>query len=262
MQLVFGLGPIGGNIGLNLVEHHQEVGGLDLSSERAHEWSAESGAPAWDDPAQVPWTTVDSVIIAVRTADQVASVLDTLHEHVGERDLTVLIVTTLTPHDAARLLSAGRESWQMYEAPVSGGPEGARTGSMTMLVFGPETTAEQNAFFDLIAGTVVHLHSAGHPSLVKLVNNTLGTYNLLALAHFLRIAEGEGMDPKALMEILAISSGNSWMREHFMDVAADLLVKDSHLLSTVIGDLPTFTVDDQTEETVRAARALFDPDQR
>lgn len=262
MQLIFGLGPIGGNIGLNLASHQQDVLGLDLDPERARQWQADAGASSFDDPSQVPWQDVTTVVIAVRTADQVASVLTTLREHAGEQHLTVLIVTTLTPHDARRLLGEGTSAWRMFEGPVSGGPDGARDGSQAMLLFGPQPTAKEQTFFGIIAGSVVTLHAAGHPSIVKLLNNTLGTYNLLALSAFVHIGESQGVPPRELMDILAVSSGNSWMRAHFEGVAADLLVKDSHLLESVIGELPTLTVDESTEARIHDARALLAADRR
>ena len=101
MHLVIGLGPIGGNVGARLAELGRDVYGYDLSPDRVREWSEENTSPAGGDLAAVDWPSVDSVHIAVRLADQVSSVFDSLQDHAG-RPLSVFVHTTLAPKDPAR----------------------------------------------------------------------------------------------------------------------------------------------------------------
>ncbi len=53
---------------------------------------------------------------------------------------TVLVNTTLAPREAQQICSFAQDGWQVFESPVSGGPQGARTGSMTIFLAGPEPT--------------------------------------------------------------------------------------------------------------------------
>ena len=47
----------------------------------------------------------------------------------GETPLSVFVLTTLTSRDAIRILGDSPAAWRTFEAPLSGGPQGARAGS-------------------------------------------------------------------------------------------------------------------------------------
>ncbi len=259
MRLVIGLGPIGGNVGARLAELGQDVYGYDLNPDRVREWSKETESPAGSDLAAVDWPCVDSVHIAVRLADQVSSVFDSLRDHAG-RPLTVVVHTTLAPEDARRLCSSAPDSWRVFEAPVSGGPAGARHGSMTIFLSGPPTTDAEDKLLADIAGRVFAMQSYGQPALVKLLNNALATYNLAATARMLNLAAQQGVPPQKLFEAIAASTGQSWMSDNFIDVQYDLLLKDVGLLRGAIGSLPAADLDDDVEQAIVHARALLSPD--
>src|SRR5688572_5724391 len=151
MHLIIGLGPIGGNIGARLAELGRKVYGNEFNADRVREWSEETKSPAASDLKAVDWPSVDSVHIAVRLADQVSSVFKTLQEHTS-RPLTVFVHTTLAPEDARRIFSSAPDSWRAFEAPVSGGPQGARQGSMTIFLGGPATNETEDKLLTDISG--------------------------------------------------------------------------------------------------------------
>jgi 3-hydroxyisobutyrate dehydrogenase-like beta-hydroxyacid dehydrogenase len=154
----------------------RRVHGNDLDPDRVREWSAATNSSAGCDLAAVDWPAVDTVPIAVPTADQVSSVSESLQEHAA-RPLTVLVHTTLAPGDARRVFSSAPGSWRAFEVPVSGGPQGARRGSMTTFVAGPAPTEEEE-LLAAISGRIFRIQSYGQPALVKLLNNALATYDM------------------------------------------------------------------------------------
>jgi 3-hydroxyisobutyrate dehydrogenase/putative dehydrogenase len=259
MHLVIGLGPIGGNVGARLAELGRDVYGYDLSPDRVREWSEENTSPAGGDLAAVDWPSVDSVHIAVRLADQVSSVFDSLQDHAG-RPLSVFVHTTLAPKDARTILPSAPGSWRVFEAPVSGGPQGARQGSMTIFLAGPATTDAEDTLLADISGRVFGMQSYGQPALVKLLNNALATYNLSATARMLNLGAQLGVPAKDLFEVIGVSTGRSWTSDNLIDVQYDLLLKDVGLLRGEIGSLPAASLDDDVEEAILQARALLSPD--
>lgn len=64
---------------------------------------------------------------------------------------------------------------------------------MSIFLAGPAPTTDEDEVFALQAGNVFRLAEYGQPALVKLPNNTLGTYNLAAAAHMLNMAEANGV---------------------------------------------------------------------
>jgi 3-hydroxyisobutyrate dehydrogenase-like beta-hydroxyacid dehydrogenase len=259
MHLVIGLGPIGGNIGAHLAELGQKVYGYDFNQDRNREWSEETKSPAGNDLAAVDWASVDSVHIAVRLADQVSSVFEALKDHT-EQPLTVFVHTTLAPEDARRIFSSAPESWRAFEAPVSGGPRGAREGTMTIFLAGPAPTDFENKLLSDISGRVFRMQSYGQPALVKLLNNALATYNLAATARMLNLAAEHGVPAKDLFEVIGVSTGHSWMSDNLIDVQYDLLLKDVGLLRGELGSLPTGDLTDDVEQAILQARALLGSD--
>jgi 3-hydroxyisobutyrate dehydrogenase-like beta-hydroxyacid dehydrogenase len=258
MHLVIGLGPIGGNIGAHLAELGKEVYGYDFNLDRVREWSEGNQPPAGNDMAAVDWPSIESVHIAVRLADQVLSVFDALKEHT-QQPLTVFVHTTLAPEDARKVFASAPESWRGFEAPVSGGPQGA-PGLDDHLLAGPAPTDPENKLLAGISGRVFRMESYGQPALVKLLNNALATYNLAATARMLNLAAEHGVPAKDLLEVVGVSTGHSWMSDNLIDVQYDLLLKDVGLLRGELGTLPTGDLNDDVEQAILQARALLGTD--
>ena len=206
MHLVIGLGPIGGNVGAHLAELGRKVYGYDFDQDRLREWSEETASPAGSDLAALDWPSIDSVHVAVRLADQVSSVFEALADHTAQ-PLTVFVHTTLAPADARKILSSAPDNWRVFEAPVSGGPQGARQGSMTIFLAGPAPADSENKLLADISGRVFRMESYGQPALVKLLNNALATYNLAATARMLNLAAEHGVPAKDFFEVIAVSTG-------------------------------------------------------
>jgi putative dehydrogenase len=259
VHLMIGLGPIGGNIGEHLAELGRRVHGYDLDPDRVREWSAATNSPAGSDLAAVDWPAVDSVHISVRTADQVSAVFESLQEHAA-RPLTVFVHTTLAPGDARRVFSSAPGSWRAFEAPVSGGPQGARQGSMTMFLAGPAPTEAEEKLLAAISGRVFPMQSYGQPALVKLLNNALATYNLAATARMVNLAAELGVPAADFFEVIGVSTGRSWMSDNLIDVQYDLLLKDIGLLRGEIESLPPGGLDDDVERAILRARELLGTD--
>ena len=261
MHLIIGLGPIGGNVGAHLVDKGREVYGYDLDTERVAQWAEETGSALFgSDLAAIDWSTVESVNVAVRLANQVEAVIGSLRD-ATDLPLTVFISTTLSPTDARKITSSVPENWRVFESPVSGGPQGARSGSLTIFLAGPEPTDAEASLLADEAGNVFHLGSYGQPATVKLLNNTLATYNLAATARMLNLAEEHGVPAGTLADVVAVSTGRSWMSDNLVDVQYDLLLKDVGLLRGELGALPVLDLADEVEETIlRARRNLADND--
>jgi putative dehydrogenase len=253
MHLIIGLGPIGGNVGARLAEVGRKAYGNDFNADRVREWSEETASVATTDLTAVDWPTVESVHIAVRLANQVVSVFESLKEQTTE-PLTVFVHTTLAPEDARKIFSSAPDSWRTFEAPVSGGPQGARQGSMTIFLAGPATADADDKLLADISGRVFRMQSYGQPSLVKLLNNALATYNLAATARILNLGAEHGVPSKDLFEVIGVSTGRSWMSDNFVDVQYDLLLKDVGLLRGELGSLPAADLDDEVEKAILEAR--------
>ncbi|MEO5316247.1 NAD(P)-binding domain-containing protein [Pseudarthrobacter sp. CC12] len=258
MISIIGLGPIGANVGARLVEKGHQVVGLDLDAARAAAWSAETGATSVSDFDDLPWASIDTVFVAVRVASQLEAAFTSIAERSAGRDLSIFVLTTLTSRDAIRILGDAPTEWRTFEAPLSGGPQGARAGTMSLFLAGPDFTPAEEKIAGDIAGRIFHTTSYGDPATLKLLNNTLGTYNALATSAMLQLAIDRGVPASQFLDVVSASSGQSWMSDNFDNFTYDLLFKDVRLLLEEVDILPTVHIDrsHEPDETIAAIAAL------
>jgi 3-hydroxyisobutyrate dehydrogenase-like beta-hydroxyacid dehydrogenase len=129
------------------------------------------------------------------------------------------------------------------DAPVSGGGHAAAACALTVMCGGSaDAFARAKGVFESFAGALVHLGPAGSGQRAKIVNNALMAANM-GLAHAaLAAGEALGIERKALVELIQVSSGRSFGFEVYARLpapqafahGAPLLIKDVKLLGTVL----------------------------
>ena len=117
---------------------------------------------------------------------------------------------------AARLSTAG-VAW--IDCAVSGGPAGARAGTLTAMVGGDAgVLAGAEPLLGTFAKRIVHCGGPGAGHAVKAVNNTLLAANIWTAAEGLVLLERMGIDPAVALSAINGSSGRSWVTEQrFVD---------------------------------------------
>lgn len=259
--VVVGLGGIGGAVAHRLVELGRTVVGIDLDPKRADTWQVNSGSSAVSSFGTVDWDAAECVIVAVRTAQQVESVLsDHGVSSLLRRGATAFVLTTLIPADAQRV-TAGDLSGRRFELPVSGGEIRARNGELTGLIAGPDPDAFEASLLREVFATVFTFDSTGQPSLIKLINNTLAARSALNAAIALKTACAAGVDTALAHEVIRSSSGSSVAGDSLAsltDNQADLLLKDVRLLESQLHHSPfeAACVDDLVEHVANARTSL------
>jgi 3-hydroxyisobutyrate dehydrogenase-like beta-hydroxyacid dehydrogenase len=90
------------------------------------------------------------------------------------------------------------------DCPVTGLPEAAATGKLTLLVGAdPADLEKARPYLAPIATTIRHFGPVGSGTVFKLINNLLGAVQIASLAEGLAIAEQSGLDMKLVAEALA-----------------------------------------------------------
>jgi 3-hydroxyisobutyrate dehydrogenase-like beta-hydroxyacid dehydrogenase len=101
----------------------------------------------------------------------------------------------------------------VIDAPMTGGPARARTGSLTVMVSGPEPALRKvEPILRCYASRVVHFgDQPGIAQTMKLVNNILFGANLIVAAEALVLGAKAGLDLKKMLEVINTGSGQSWV---------------------------------------------------
>jgi 3-hydroxyisobutyrate dehydrogenase len=92
------------------------------------------------------------------------------------------------------------------DSPVTGLPDAAAAGKLTLLVGADVTDLEQaRPYLEPLATTIRHFGAVGSGTVYKLINNLMGAIQIAGIAEGLAIAEQAGLDMKLVLE--AIETG-------------------------------------------------------
>src|SRR5690606_18848809 len=97
------------------------------------------------------------------------------------------------------------------DAPVSGGVPGAREGTLTIMVGGPQEVDDTvRPALERIGSSIVHAGGVGAGHALKAINNLLSAASLIASSEAMVIGREFGLDPTVMMDAINGSSGRSW----------------------------------------------------
>jgi 3-hydroxyisobutyrate dehydrogenase-like beta-hydroxyacid dehydrogenase len=176
----------------------------------------------------------------------------------------VIVSSTVAPAyvtSVERRLAACRA--RLLDAPVSGGPQRAADGTMTVMVSGEASTiGECHALFAAISGRCFVVGARpGAAATFKVLNNQLAAVNLAAGAEAMALAIRAGVDPRLFLEVVNASSGASWIFTDRMKRALDgdeTLRAATTLLNKDVGiAVDTAAALDFDAPLARAARDAF-----
>ena len=134
----------------------------------------------------------------------------------GATEGTLLVDhSTVGPETNRKIAELARQKKvEFLDAPVSGGPSGAKAASLAIMVGGAVTAYEQALpVLNAMGKTIVHLGGVGSGSVAKLLNNQLVGIHQRALIEALMVAQANDLDLDLLHQVLVGSSGNSVILE-------------------------------------------------
>src|SRR5437868_418424 len=77
----------------------------------------------------------------------------------------------------------------------------------------PADFAEAKPALDAMGANIIHIGAVGAGEVAKLCNNLIAGAAFVAVSEAFRIAEGFGVDPKILTQVISKSSGATWAME-------------------------------------------------
>jgi 3-hydroxyisobutyrate dehydrogenase len=126
---------------------------------------------------------------------------------------TLIDMSTIAPSAtraiAERLAAKGVA---MLDAPVSGGSEGAREGTLAIMVGGDAAALEAvRPLLEALGSTITHVGASGSGQLVKAMNQVIiaGTY--AAVAEGIALALASGIDVEAARAAISGGAAGSWV---------------------------------------------------
>ena len=129
-------------------------------------------------------------------------------------------MSTIDPSVSRRIAEAVlRRGARFLDAPVSGGVPRAVEGTLAIMVGGDARDFEEaRPVLAAMGANIIHVGPVGSGEVAKLCNNLIAGVAAVAVSEAFRIAEGFGVDPKVLTDVISKSSGNTWVMEHMHPV--------------------------------------------
>jgi len=205
-----GLGAMGGALARRLMLSHK-LRVLDLRPDVVAEF-AEAGAVPAQDGASLA-RECDTILLCLpRSADVRAAIFGPGGLAEGLAPGKVVIDQTTGDPDETRAMAAelAERGVTMIDAPVSGGAPGAAAGTIAIMVGGAEETYQRmKPIFESISPNIFYCGEIGNGQVMKLVNNTLGACNRLAMLETVAMGRKYGLSLAKMTEVLNKSSGRN-----------------------------------------------------
>ncbi len=213
---VVGLGALGQPMAVNLINAGFRTQ-LHNRSRAAEAGQDLAGAHRCASPAEAA-NDVDVLLLCVSDDDAVEAVLfGAGGASEGLRPgCVVLDCSTISPTKAidcaARLALIGVS---YLDAPVTGGTEGAKAGSLTVLVGGDACALNLvRPVLEVIGGTVHHFGAVGRGQQVKAVNQVLVAGSYAAVAEAMALGQRLQLPMQQVVEALKGGAAGSWALSH------------------------------------------------
>lgn len=209
-----GLGAMGFGMARNLQKQQLLSAVWNRTPSKAQRFAQETGTTAVEHMAELAAHS-DIIVMCVSADADVLSVVDALLPAV--RPGTIVIDCSTVSADTARSAAhrlADRKA-VFLDAPVSGGVEGARDGTLAIMVGGDEQ-AFQRALPALKAmgKAVTHFGPSGSGQAAKATNQIMCAGVIQAVAEAMAFAKAEELPLDKLIETLGQGAGSSWYFVH------------------------------------------------
>lgn len=208
----------------NLHKHGLLSAVWNRTAEKATALAQETGCTAVSKPADLA-ALCDVIVVCVSADADVLAVIDELLPAI-KRDTIVIDCSTVSANTARTAAHRLHEAGAYFlDAPVSGGTEGARDGTLAVMVGGDEKAFERaQPVLQAMGKAVTHFGASGSGQAAKATNQIMCAGVIQAVAEAMAFAKSEDLPLDRLIDTLGKGAGSSW---YFVNRAPNIL-RDSY----------------------------------
>jgi len=206
---VIGLGAMGAGIARNLHRAGHLAAAWNRSPGRAAQLHADTGAYISTSPADLA-ARCELVILSVSADADVLEVIEALRPglQAGSVVLDTSTVSRATAQSAAERL---QPDTSFLDAPVSGGSEGARNGTLAMMVGGDAgVLARIRPVLECITARVEYMGPVGAGQATKAVNQVMAAGINQAVTEALAFGQALGLPLDKVIDVVGSGAAGNW----------------------------------------------------
>ena len=200
-----GLGNMGAPMAKNLAKNGLDVLGFDTdNSIKLPEITMMPSIPAILNEVDIVFTMLPSGLVV---KDIVTEFINNFNAESTLIDCSTIDVKTTK--EVCQTL--GNKKVHMLDAPVSGGVQGAKSGSLTFMVGGSRNDFDKLRFlFEYMGSRSVYCGKNGSGQTAKICNNMILGVTMIATCEAFALADKLELDREAMFDVVSTSSGYSW----------------------------------------------------
>ena len=211
---VIGLGAMGANMARNLAKANKLETVYNRTLSTAEDVARECGCTISMTPAELA-PQCELIILCVSRDADVLEMVNAIKNDI-KPDTIVVDTSTVSANTAKQAATILKESNAHFlDCPVSGGVEGARNGTLAMMVGGEEAVLEKaRPTLNAIAGNIVYIGPSGSGQATKAVNQIMAAGINQAVTEALAFGRAMGLPMDKVVDIVATGAAGNWFLDH------------------------------------------------
>lgn len=211
---MIGLGAMGAGMAMNLHKagHLHRI--WNRTASKAEALAGETGVEATDTVQDLA-AECDLIVTCVSRDADVLEVMEKIAA--TAKPETIVVDTSTVSSDTAKQASAVLEKKGIYflDCPVSGGVEGAKNGTLSMMVGGDEAVLEKaRETLSALASNIVYIGPTGSGQACKAVNQIMCAGINQAVTEALAFGEDMNLNMDRVLDVVTKGAAGNWFLEH------------------------------------------------
>jgi len=211
---MIGLGAMGTGMAANIAKSGYEIQVWNRTARTAQKLAEELKVQAVSSIQQLT-VNADIILICVSADKDVLEVVTAMLGSVkpGSIVIDTSTVSSDTAKTAAKLLAS--QQVDFLDAPVSGGVEGAKKGTLAMMVGGDKKVLEKaRPVLEAISARIIYMGDTGAGQGTKAVNQIMAAGINQAVTEALAFAQAEGLPLEKVIDVVSGGAAGNWFLSH------------------------------------------------
>ncbi|MSP27676.1 MAG: NAD(P)-dependent oxidoreductase [Methylococcales bacterium] len=209
------VGIIGlGAMGLGMARRLAQAGFLAGAYNRTAAKMAEFNVPHYNQPEALA-ADMDVILVCVSADNDVLEMIEAIASTIKPN--TIVIDTSTVSSETATIAAAclAKKHAAFLDAPVSGGVEGAKNGTLSMMVGGDAAVLETvRPVLHTMTARITHIGDTGSGQATKAINQIMCAGINQAVTEALAVAQAQNLPMNKVIDVIAGGAAGNWFLDH------------------------------------------------
>ena len=211
---LIGLGAMGLGMARNIAKAGLLTSVYNRTAAKAEKLAQEFSITAAKSPAALAGE-VDVVLICVSADQDVLEMVSSVASTIKPGSVVVDLSTVSSETAKAATALLAKEQVAFLDAPVSGGVEGAKNGTLAMMLGGNAEALEKvRPVLECMTAHIMHMGNTGSGQSTKAVNQIMAAGINQAVCEALAFGQAQGLPMDKVIEVISGGAAGNWFLQH------------------------------------------------